>query len=64
MKNNTLLKLYLMGSNMDEKYRLKIEDAWRKRLFGHRVETYGFSFFRFNIESDTTKYSNLRDIEN
>ena len=64
VKNNTLLKLYLMGSNMDEKYRLKIEDAWRKRLFGHRVETYGFSFFRFNIESDTTKYSNLRDIEN
>ena len=64
LRNNTLLNLYLMGSNMDEKCRLKIEDAWRKRLVGHRVETYGFSFFRLNIESGPTRYSNFRDIEN
>lgn len=50
LRNNTLENLYLMGTNMDEKFRLKIEDAWGKRLVGHRTETYGFSFFRINPE--------------
>ena len=48
LKNNTIENLYLMGSNMDEKYRARIEDAWGKHLVGHRTETYGFTFFRVN----------------
>lgn len=63
LKNDTLRKLYLMGSNMDEKYRLKIEDAWGKHLIGHRVETYGLSFFRLNPESISRKDFSPDDID-
>jgi hypothetical protein len=44
----TIEALYLMGTNMDEKNRVKIGDAWGKNLIAHRTETYGFSFFRIN----------------
>jgi hypothetical protein len=44
----TIEALYLMGTNMDEKNRVKIEDAWSKNLIAHRTETYGLSFFRIN----------------
>jgi hypothetical protein len=50
-KNCTLEALYLMGTNMDEKNRAKIEDAWKKHLVGHQTTTYGFSFVRANPEN-------------
>lgn len=49
--NDTIENLYLMGSNLDDKSRTKIETAWKKHLIGHRTETYGFTFFRINRQN-------------
>jgi hypothetical protein len=49
--NDTIENLYLMGSHLDDKSRSKIEAAWKKHLVGHRIETYGFSFFRINKQN-------------
>jgi len=35
-----------MGCMLDEKSRSKLEEAWRKKLTGHRTNNLGFTFIR------------------
>lgn len=44
--NDHLETLYVMGCDMDEKTRNKLEDAWRRKLTGHRTMNLGFTFIR------------------
>lgn len=44
--NDHLETLYIMGSMLDEKSRSKLEEAWRKKLTGHRTNNLGYTFIR------------------
>ena len=44
--NDHLETLYIMGCMLDEKARSKLEEAWRKKLTGHRTNNLGFTFIR------------------
>jgi hypothetical protein len=44
--NDHLETLYIMGSGLDEKARSKLEDAWKRKLTGHRTMNLGYTFIR------------------
>jgi hypothetical protein len=44
--NDHLETLYVMGSGLDEKARGKLEDAWKRKLIGHRTMNMGYTFLR------------------
>ena len=44
--NDHLEMLYIMGANFDERNRSRLEDAWKKKLIGHRTENLGYTFIR------------------
>ena len=44
--NDHLETLYMMGCGLDERNRSKLEDAWRRKLTGHRTNNLGFTFIR------------------
>lgn len=48
--NDHLETLYVMGCGIDEKTRSKLEDAWRRKLTGHRTMNLGFTFIRVTID--------------
>jgi hypothetical protein len=48
--NAFLETLYVMGSGFDEKNRLRLEDAWKKHLIGHRTTNMGYTFLRVTAD--------------
>jgi hypothetical protein len=50
--NDHLEIVYAMGSGIDDKYRQKFEDAWRKNLTGHRTQNLGYTFIRVTFEKE------------
>lgn len=48
--NSHLEILYAAGSNIDEKNRKLLEDAWRKNLIGHRTDNNGYTFIRVTAD--------------
>ena len=48
--NDHIETLYIMGSGLDEKSRSKLEDAWRRKLTGHRTMNLGYTFLRVTQE--------------
>lgn len=44
--NDHIETLYIMGSGIDEKSRSKLEDAWRRKLAGHRTTNMGYTMLR------------------
>lgn len=53
--NDHLETLYIMGSGLDEKMRSKLEEAWRKKLTGHRTNNLGFTFIRVTHDKALVK---------
>jgi len=51
-RNSTLEVLYIMGCDIDDKQRQKIEDAWRKKLKRHRTDNFGFTLQRYDLDRD------------
>lgn len=51
-RNATLEMLYIMGCDIDDKQRQKIEDAWRKKLKRHKIENFGFTLQRYDLDRD------------
>ena len=51
-RNTTLEVLYIMGCDIDDKQRQKIEDAWRKKLKRHRTDNFGFTLQRYDLDRD------------
>lgn len=50
--NETLEILYLMSTGIDEKNRVKIEEAWKKKLAGHYTENMGYTFIRCGPDNE------------
>jgi hypothetical protein len=50
--NDHLEMLYAMGCGIDEKFRGKLEDAWRKNLCGHRTQNLGYTLIRVSFEKE------------
>jgi hypothetical protein len=48
-QNDYIQTLYLMGCGIDEKNRIRVEDAWRRNLIGHRTENLGYTFYRVDF---------------
>ena len=48
--NSHLEMLYTSGSNIDEKCRKGLEDAWKKNLIGHRTDNFGYTFIRVTAD--------------
>lgn len=55
--NDHLETLYMMGSGIDEKARGKLEDAWRRKLTGHRTTNLGYTFIRVTHDKALTSDS-------
>ena len=51
-ENDHLETLYLMGSSLEEKQRQKVEEAWRKKLTGHRTNNLGYTMIRVSYEKE------------
>lgn len=51
-ENDHLETLYIMGSGLDEKQRQKLEEAWRKKLTGHRKNNLGYTLIRVTFEKE------------
>eukprot|EP01038_Epipyxis_sp_PR26KG_P008600 gene8600-11620_t len=49
-KNENIETLYVMGSGFEEKMRMKLEDAWKKHLVGHRTDNLGYTFMRVTLD--------------
>ena len=48
--NDHLEMLYIMGSNIDERNRTRLEEAWKRKLIGHRTENMGYTFIRVTAD--------------
>lgn len=46
--NESVVVLYLMGTGIDAKGRSALEDMWKRKLAGHRVDNNGYTFIRVN----------------
>eukprot|EP01039_Chlorochromonas_danica_P003767 gene3767-4117_t len=62
-QNDYLETLYVMGCGIDDKNRLKLEDAWKKNYTGHRTDNLGYTFYRVDfskvpVEEDNNKKNN------
>ncbi len=49
-QNSHLEMLYTMGSNIDDKNRTLLENAWKKYLIGHRTDNFGYTFIRVTAD--------------
>jgi hypothetical protein len=52
-ENDHLETLYVFGSGIDEKFRQKLEDSWRKNLTGHRTSNMGYTLIRVSFEKES-----------
>lgn len=48
--NDKLEAFYFMSSGVDDKYRVKLEDAWKKHLNSHRTDNLGFTLIRVYVD--------------
>lgn len=46
LENDHVQVMYLMGTGIDAKARDAIDNAWKKRLRGHRLDNNGYTFIR------------------
>lgn len=46
--NDHVQVLYLMGTGIDNRQRDAIDNAWRKKLRGHRTDNNGYTFIRID----------------